>query len=65
LGNYEVVFGVSIYMAGILQTKFALGIVLTASAALPQTRPETPPLTICDVRAQAKKYLGKKVTVTG
>ena len=52
-------------MGRILQTKFALGIVLTASAALPQPKPETPTLTICDVRSQAKKYLGKVVTVTG
>jgi hypothetical protein len=65
LGNYEVVCGVSIYMGRILQTKFALGIVLTASAASPQPKPETPTLTICDVRSQAKKYLGKVVTVTG
>ena len=52
-------------MGRILQTKFALGIVLTASAASPQPKPETPTLTICDVRSQAKKYLGKVVTVTG
>jgi len=52
-------------MGRILQTKFALGIVLTASAALPQPKPETPTLTICDVRSQAKKFLGKVVTVTG
>lgn len=52
-------------MERILQTKFALGIVLTASAASPQQKPETPTLTICDVRSQAKKYLGKVVTVTG
>ena len=43
----------------------ALGIVLAASAALPQPKPETPTLTICDVRSYAKKYLGKVVTVTG
>jgi hypothetical protein len=45
--------------------QIALGIVLAASAALPQPKPETPTLTICDVRSHAKKYLGKVVTVTG
>ena len=62
VGNYEVVCGVSIYMG---RTKFALCIVLTASAVLPQPKPETPTVTICDLRSQAKKYLGRVVTVTG
>ena len=52
-------------MQRMLQTGFALGIVLAASAALPQPKPETRTLTICNVRSHAKKYLGKVVTVTG
>jgi hypothetical protein len=52
-------------MQRMLQIRFALGIVLAASAALPQPKPETRTLTICDVRSHAKKYLGKVVTVTG
>ena len=52
-------------MRRMLQIRLALGIVLGASAALPQPKPETRALTICDVRSHAKKYLGKVVTVTG
>jgi len=52
-------------MGRILQAGFALSIVLAASAALPKSKPEAWTLTICDVRSQAKKYLGKVVTVAG
>jgi hypothetical protein len=52
-------------MGRLLQTGLGLLVVFAAYAGLTQTRPDTPTLSICDVRSQSKKYLGQVVTVTG
>lgn len=59
------VLGVSISMGQVLQTGFGLLVVLFAYAGLAQTTIATQTLSICDIRSQPKKYLGKVVTVTG
>lgn len=63
--NNTVGFGVSVYMERILQGGFGLLILLAPSLGLTQTKPDAPTLSICDIRSQPKKYLGRMVTVTG
>ena len=52
-------------MGQLLQTGLGLLIVLSAYGGLAQTTIDTRALSICDIRSQPKKYLGKVVTVTG
>jgi hypothetical protein len=52
-------------MRQLLQTGLGLLIVLSANGGLAQTTTDTRTLSICDIRSQPKKYLGKVVTVTG
>jgi len=63
--NNTVACGVSMYMERMLQGGFGLVILLAPSVGLTQTRPDIPTLSICDIRSQPKKYLGRMVTVTG
>lgn len=65
LGNKSAVCGVSMYMERKLQSGFGLLILLAPAVGLTQTRPTTPILSICDIRSQPKKFLGRVVTVTG
>ena len=53
------------YMKRMLQSGFGLLILLAPSLGLTQTKPNSPTLSICDIRSQPKKYLGRLVTVTG
>jgi hypothetical protein len=52
-------------MGRLLQTGLGLLIVLSAYGDLAQITTDTLTLSICDIRSQPKKYLGKVVTVTG
>jgi len=53
-------------MGRVLQAGFGLlVVVLAAHDGLTQTSPATQSVSICDIRSQSKKYLGKVVTVTG
>jgi hypothetical protein len=53
-------------MDRILQVGLGLIVaVLAARDGLTQTSPATQPLSVCVIRAQSKKFLGKVVTVTG
>lgn len=63
--NNTLACGVSIYMERIQRGGFGLLILLAPSVGPAQTKRETPILSICDIRSQPKKYLGRMVTVTG
>jgi hypothetical protein len=52
-------------MRQLLRTGLGFLIVLSAYVGLAQTTTDPQTLSICDIRAQPKKYLGKVVTVTG
>ena len=52
-------------MGQLLRTGLGLLIVLTAYGGLAQTTTDTRTLSICDIRSQPKKYLGRVVTVAG
>jgi len=48
-----------------LQRTGGLLVVMAVSAGSTQSKPNTQKLSICEIRSQANKYLGKVVTVTG
>jgi hypothetical protein len=52
-------------MGQLVQTGLGLLVVLSAFGGLAQTTTDPHVLSICDIRSQPKKYLGKVVTVTG
>jgi hypothetical protein len=65
VGNYQAVLGVSVSMGQLLPTGLGLLVLLSAYGGLAQTTTDTRTLSLCDIRSQPKKYLGKVVTVTG